>query len=228
MALRGPPAMTQPPDTHIAAGTAPGHGPAEHGITAHPDHAGGGHARTLGGPMRPPVRRLAMALLLAGLLCAPLGCFGGSQNPSYFPWLLPTGDIIRTHAKPPGHGYYANFDPHARRLEVRPNALVTNPVRTQHVIVATVYDENCVPRRDRRIEWMVEGVGNIIEVDESGCLPGRGYKVDNKYAVSYTNRDEHRITRGNANPNDDFVVRPGQSWCLVSAAVEGDTHVTVY
>jgi uncharacterized repeat protein (TIGR01451 family) len=178
--------------------------------------------------MRPPVRRLALALLLAGLLCALPGCFGGSQNPSYFPYLLPTGDIIQTHAKPTGNGYYANFDPHDVRLEVRPNAVVTNPVRTQHVIVATVYDENNVPRRERRVEWMVEGVGNILEVDESGCQPGRGYKVDGKYAVSYTNFHEHRMTRGNAAPGDDFVLRPGQTWCVVSAAVEGDTHVTVY
>jgi uncharacterized repeat protein (TIGR01451 family) len=155
------------------------------------------------------------------------GCFGLSQNPSYFPYLLPTGDIIRTHAKPLGHGYYTNFDPHAVRLEVRPLES-TNPVRTQHVLIATIYDEKGVPRRDRRVEWMVEGVGNIVEVDESGVLPGRGYKVDNKYAVSYTDYHEHLITRGNANPNDDFVIRPGQTWCVISSAVEGDTYVTVY
>src|SRR5581483_6187598 len=39
---------------------------------------------------------------------------------------------------------------------------------------------------------------------------------------------EHTITRGNDNPNDDFTIRPGQTWCVVSSAVEGDTHVTVY
>ena len=75
---------------------------------------------------------------------------------------------------------------------------------------------------------MLEGAGNIIEVDESGCFPGRGYKVDNKYAVSYTDYLEHHVTRGNADPDDDFVIRPGQSWCVISSAVEGDTHVTVY
>jgi uncharacterized repeat protein (TIGR01451 family) len=173
------------------------------------------------------VRGWCLKLLLAAGLSLLAGCFGLSQNPSYFPHLLPTGDIIRTHAKPPGGGYYSNFDPHAIRLEVRPLE-ATNPVRTQHVIIATIYDEKGVPRRDRRVEWMVEGVGNIIEVDESGYLPGRGYKVDNRYAVSYTDYHEHRITRGNADPNDDFVIRPGQSWCVISSAVEGDTHVTVY
>jgi len=155
------------------------------------------------------------------------GCFGVSQNPSYFPHLLPTGDIVRTHAKPPLWGYFSNFDPHACRVEVRPLE-ATNPVQTQHVLIATVYDDKGVPRRHRRVEWILEGVGNIIEVDESGLFAGRGYKVDNKYAVSYTDYTEHRITRGNDNPNDDFVIRPGQSWCVISSAVEGDTHVTVY
>jgi uncharacterized repeat protein (TIGR01451 family) len=177
--------------------------------------------------MGPNRRRKAPILLLACCLTLASGCFGVVQNPTYFPHLLPTGDIIRTHAKPPGFGYFSNFDPHACRIEVRPLEM-TNPVRTQHVLIATVYDEKGVPRRNRRVEWMLEGVGNIIEVDESGFFPGRGYKVDNKYAVSYTDYCEHRVTRGNANPNDDFVIRPGQSWCVISSAVEGDSHVTVY
>ncbi len=172
-------------------------------------------------------QRLCLTLLLAAGFPLLSGCFGVSQNPSYFPYLIPTGDIIRTHAKPPGHGYDANFDPHAVRLEVRPLES-TNPVRTQHVLIASVYDANGKPRRQRRVEWLLEGVGNIIEVDESGHFPGRGYKVDNKYAVSYTDYCEHRITRGNADPNDDFVIRPGQTWCVISSAVEGDSYVSVY
>jgi uncharacterized repeat protein (TIGR01451 family) len=178
------------------------------------------------GRMHPWMRDYCFKLLAASL-CLLSGCFGVTQNPSYFPYLLPTGDIIQTHAKPVGAGYYADFDPHAVHLEVRPLES-TDPVRTQHVILATIYDEKGQPRRARRVEWMVEGVGNIVEVDESGYFPGRGYKVDNKYAVSYTSYKEHRITRGNANPNDDFVIRPGQTWCVISSAVEGDSHVTVY
>ncbi|HMC64117.1 MAG TPA: DUF11 domain-containing protein, partial [Gemmataceae bacterium] len=165
--------------------------------------------------------------LLAALSAGTSGCFGVTQNPSYFPHLLPTGDIVRTHAKPPGRGYFTNFDPHAVRLEVRPLESA-GPVKSQHVLIATIYDENGVPRRNRRIEWMLEGAGNIVEVDESGLFPGRGYKLDNKYAVSYTDYVEHRITRGNNDPSDDFAIRPGQSWCVITSAIEGDTHVTVY
>ena len=111
-------------------------------------------------------------LLLAALACCSSGCFGGNENPSYFPYLLPFGDVIQTHAKPISPGYYANFDPHAVRLEVRPLES-TNQVRTQYVLIATVYDEKSNPRRNRRVEWMVEGVGNLIEVDESGITSGR-------------------------------------------------------
>jgi uncharacterized repeat protein (TIGR01451 family) len=165
-----------------------------------------------------------LTLLLTAGLYALAGC---TQNPSYFPYLLPMGPITQTHARPIGHGYYANFDPHAVRLEVRPLSLV-NPVGTQHVVLATVYDEANKPRRQRRVEWMVEGVGNIIEVDESGCHSDRGYKVDNKYAVSYTNFWSHVMTRGNLDPRDDFQLNPGQTWCVVSSAVEGDTYITAY
>ena len=159
------------------------------------------------------------SLLLPTTLCAfaLCGCSGVTQNPSYFSSLLPTGDIVRTHAKPPGASYFSNFDPHAVHLEVRPIES-TNPVRTQHVLIATVYDEKGQPRRDRRVEWMLEGVGNIVEVDESGYFAGRGYKVDNKYAVSYTDYCEHTLHRGSTSHVDDVVIHPGQTWCVITSA----------
>src|SRR5438132_8791984 len=166
--------------------------------------------------MRQAGHRLCL-LLLAALMCCSSGCFGGNANPSYFPYLLPFGDIIPTHAKPISPGYFANFDPHAVRLEVRPLE-ATNQVRTQYVLIATVYDEKSVPRRNRRVEWMLEGVGNLIEVDESGVTNGRGYKTSPKHGISYTACNEHSFNRGNADPKDDFVIRPGQTWCVVTSA----------
>ena len=64
---------------------------------------------------------------MAAVLSCASGCFGVTQNPSYFPYLLPTGDVIRTHAKPIGPGYYANFDPHAVDLIVEPAGMTNNP-----------------------------------------------------------------------------------------------------
>jgi uncharacterized repeat protein (TIGR01451 family) len=169
-------------------------------------------------------------LLLAALMCAPsAGCFGVSGNPSYFPYLFLPGDIIPTHGKPPWPAYDEDFDPHAKTLVVMPLES-TSRVRTQHVLLATVYDDTSPepqPRRNRRVEWKIEGVGSIIEVDEHGIFPGRGYEFG-KYGVSYTRYHETRITRGNANAADDFMVRPGQTYCVVTSPVEGDTHVTAY
>src|SRR5438093_1453634 len=46
-------------------------------------------------PMAGRMQQWGRMLLLAAGLCAGLtGCFGVTQNPSYFPYLLPTGDII--------------------------------------------------------------------------------------------------------------------------------------
>jgi uncharacterized repeat protein (TIGR01451 family) len=174
--------------------------------------------------MRCAARRVWLWLLLAAALL-PTGC--NTSNPSYFPWLLPFGEIQQTHGRPVNPGYFANFDPHACRVEIRPVEM-SHGVGTQHVLIATVYDASGNPRRGRRVEWLLEGVGHIVEVDEDGFHDNRGYKVDNRYAVSYTDYKEHTFTRGNDNPNDDFTVRPGQSWCVISSPIEGDTYVTAF
>src|SRR5262245_49801418 len=176
--------------------------------------------------MSPAIRRFAPNLLFAAILCA-FGGLGCSGNPSSFPYWLPEGPIVRTHAKPPGHGNFADFDPHASRLEVRP-LRGTSSVGTQYLVIATVLDDKDQARRKRRVEWMLEGVGNIVEVDESGFAAGRGYKVDNRYGVSYTDNFEHTISRGNGNTKDDFTIHPGQTWCIITSAVEGDTKLTVF
>lgn len=150
----------------------------------------------------------ARTLLIVSTLAAlSTGC---SYSPGYFPYYLPGGPIVQDHGKPSGPGYFKNFDPKAFKLEVTPNQQVTAPLGASIVLVGTVIDKDGQPRRSRRIEWVVEGPGNIIEVDESGFYPGRGYKVDNKYAVSYTNYFPKTITRGNNDLLDDVVIVPGK------------------
>jgi hypothetical protein len=167
--------------------------------------------------------RLA-AFMLAAVTLSAAGC---SYNPGYFPWLLPPGPIEQTHAKP-RLGYFHNFDPKACRLGVKPDGQANAPLGSQIVLVATVYDKEGQPRRDRRVEWMIEGPGNIVEADESGIYAGRGYKVDNKYAVTFTSYVPKKITRGNDDPKDDVVVEPGQTFIVVSSAIPGETVVTAY
>ena len=160
-----------------------------------------------------------VAALLAG------GCFN-SHNPGYFPYYIPGGPVVESHAKP-SFGFFRDFDPKACRLDVTPQNS-TAPLGAQIVLVATVSDKDGQPRRSRRVEWILEGPGNIVEVDEAGFYAGRGYKVDNKYAVTYTGYTTHCITRGNDDPKDDVEITPGQTFCVVSSAVPGETTITAY
>ena len=139
------------------------------------------------------------------------------------------GDVVQSHAKPPEGGYYKNWDPWAVELEVTPLKDV-NPVRTQHVLIATVTDKDGKPLPNRRVEWMIaEGsVGDIVEVDESGWRNSRGYKVDNHYAVSHTNNCDHVLDLGNDDPSDDIQLTMGQTWCVITSPIEGDTYITAY
>src|SRR5687767_14088764 len=110
-------------------------------------------------------RAVPIAVLLATLFA---GC---AHNPGYFPYCLPGGVTTETHAKP-RFGYFRDFDPKAAKIEVTP-ADATAPLGSQVVVVATVRDKDGQPRRSRRVEWMLEGPGSIVEVDESGFYPGR-------------------------------------------------------
>ncbi|HEX4607503.1 MAG TPA: hypothetical protein VH092_04785, partial [Urbifossiella sp.] len=168
-------------------------------------------------------RRVVPIAVLAAALAG--GCFN-SHNPGYFPYYLPGGPVVESHAKP-RFGYFRDFDPKACRIEVTP-ADATAPVGSQVVVVATVRDKDGEPRRSRRVEWMLEGPGGIIEVDESGFYPGRGYKQDSRYAVSHTSYLSHTITRGNDDPKDDVEIGPGQTFCVVSCPVPGETVLTAY
>ncbi|HEY1380821.1 MAG TPA: CARDB domain-containing protein [Gemmataceae bacterium] len=167
--------------------------------------------------------RQAVWLLTLTTLAAA-GCSGASPNSRSFSLDLPTWDGIRAAAKPPDLGPFNPLDSHAARLEVTPLES-TGPTRADFLVVATVTDEDGQPRHGRRVEWAVEGVGNIVEVDESGILTGRGHKVDHQHAVSYTDAKDHTLKAADGR---DVRILPGQTWCLVTSAVEGDTQITVH
>jgi uncharacterized repeat protein (TIGR01451 family) len=172
-------------------------------------------------------QKIRTAFVLSVAAACLLGCSGVSQNPFRL-GNLPAGDIVRTHAKPPLFGHYGNFDPKAAELSLEHSGSNVNQVRTQHVLVASVCDKEGNGIRNRRVEWHVSGVGHLVEVDESGFFPGRGYLVDDKYAVTYTNYKEHTLTRGNDNPADDVALKPGQTFAVITSDQEGETHVTAY
>lgn len=169
--------------------------------------------------------RIIVGVMAFGALGA-LGC--RNHMPHAFTWAN-TGDVQVTHPKPPEGGYHSNWDPFAVEVTLEPVTDV-NPVQTQHILVATVKDKHGKGLPNRRVEWMIgEGsVGDIVEVDESGWRASRGYKMGNDFAVSHTNNFKHVINRGNDDPSDDVALEVGQTWCVITSAVEGETHVIAY
>lgn len=153
-----------------------------------------------------------------------------------------TGD--KTANTEPRHGFdlAGHWDHHAAKISLAP-ATDVNPVRTQHVLVATVSDADGNPLGGRRVEWMLPagGVGAIVDVDAHGVYTadgskddssfGRadvGAKVDNGYAVTHTNNEAEVLCMGTEDPSDDIVVGPGQTWIAITSAVEGQTDVIAY
>jgi uncharacterized repeat protein (TIGR01451 family) len=163
---------------------------------------------------------------VCGLFAVVAGC--REHMPHTFTW-PGTGDQVPTHPKPPWDGHYQNWDPYAYEVILEPEE-ETNPVRTQHVFVATVNDDEGEGLPNRRVEWILSrgGVGDIVEVDESGWRNSRGYKMTNEFAVSHTSNFDHTLTMGTDDPSDDIEIRRGQTWCVITSPIEGDTYVTAY
>jgi uncharacterized repeat protein (TIGR01451 family) len=174
------------------------------------------------------MKHISLLLVVVSLALLPVlsGC--RDQMPHSMTWPY-SGDVVESHPEPPEGGYYTDWDPYADSLEVTPETDV-NPVRTQHVFVATVLDADGNPLPNRRVEWMIAqgSVGDIVEVDESGFRASRGYIKDNQRAVSHTNNYEHVLTRGNSDPSDDIHLGVGQTWCVITSPVEGTTHMIAY
>jgi len=152
------------------------------------------------------------------------GTFGCRNSmPHAFTWPS-TGDEIRTHPKPPEGGYYKNWDPYAASIEITP-VEDTNPVKTQHMLIATVRDKDGKPLPNRRVEWIINSgsVGDIVEVDESGWRAARGYKATNSFAVSHTNNFNHTLQGAGG-----VAIEKGQTWCTITSPIEGNTYITAY
>ncbi|MCP4374915.1 MAG: DUF11 domain-containing protein [bacterium] len=173
-------------------------------------------------------RKLSVCIVLA-LTVTAIGLVAGCREHYPHSFTIAPGDIERMHGEPAEGGYYSNWDPYAATIEVTPVRDV-NPVRTQHVFIATVKDKDGKPLPNRRVEWMIaEGsVGTIVEVDESGWRSSRGHKLTTKMAVTHTNNFDHTLTRGNADPKDDVILKRGDTWCVITSPIEGSTHLIAY
>ena len=87
-------------------------------------------------------------------------------------------------------------------------------------------DKEGRPLPGRHVEWAIDGAGAVAAVDEGGRVFFRGEKTNDHAAVTYTEHFEHSVSPGGGVP--EFTVGHGQSWCVVTSAEEGETHVTVH
>jgi len=109
-------------------------------------------------------------------------------------------------------------------IDITPGTDV-NPVRTQHVMLATVRDQSGNPVSGAKVEWILargpRAVGDIVDVEG-------GRKVDNTYADSVTGSGNRVLDMGTADASDDVQVGPGQTWCVITSTAEGTSNVIAY
>jgi hypothetical protein len=132
--------------------------------------------------------------------------------PHAFTWPA-TGDTIPTHPKPPEGGYYGNWDPYAGTIELEPVTDV-NPVRTQHVLVATGKDKEGKPLPNRRVEWSISNgsVATSSRFDESGYPGVVVATIGQPFRVSHTNNFSH-VLIVETTILDDIHLTAGQTLC---------------
>ncbi|HLW67086.1 MAG TPA: hypothetical protein VKS79_17360 [Gemmataceae bacterium] len=171
--------------------------------------------------------RLSLYVLTALALASLASCLRDRQDTGTPP-SLPT-----TKADEPGVGKTTGRErerllhiDHAAHIEVKP-AQASPTVKTEHLVIATVFDEKDQARRKRKVEWTLEGVGEIVAVDERGIFEGRGKRTDAHSGYSFTDMFEHRVAPSSNDPIDQTVIQPGQTWCIISSPVEGDSFLTV-
>jgi uncharacterized repeat protein (TIGR01451 family) len=112
-------------------------------------------------------------------------------------------------------------------------AVDSNPARSSHAVVVTVFDAAGRPLPGQRVEWILSrspaAVGDIVGADDTG-------KVNNQYAVTTTNASEERLDAGHNHPVmdssgarlPDVALGVGQTWVTLSSAQEGTTDLLVY
>jgi uncharacterized repeat protein (TIGR01451 family) len=138
-----------------------------------------------------------------------------------------TAEATPRKSESPFSGLFSHTDPHAVRLDVR--ALpCSDAVRGHCVLIATVVDEQGRPLTGKRVEWTLEGVGHILAADDRGGVLTKRGKVEKQYAVTDTGRSTQRVARNTGRPEDDIVLQAGETWCMITSAVEGETHLTVF
>ena len=98
------------------------------------------------------IRRPLIPLVAVVLVALGVGCFTHTTPATSRSCSRPAASS-RTHAKPRGR-LLPRLRPEGVQARSQPRRQVTAPLGSQIVLVATVYDKDGQPRRNRRVEWM--------------------------------------------------------------------------
>jgi uncharacterized repeat protein (TIGR01451 family) len=135
-----------------------------------------------------------------------------------------TNENIRTRISRLGLTANPTPDAYAVRLDVKPLESTGAP-GSRCLVIATITDSEGQPRRQKKIEWSLDGVGEIAAADSSSYLSVLERQPQSKFAVSYS-AAVPRTIKGEA--GEDVLIAPGQSWCVLTSGVEGDARLTVH
>ncbi|HEY1861742.1 MAG TPA: hypothetical protein VGG61_15385, partial [Gemmataceae bacterium] len=161
--------------------------------------------------------------LLATALSLPLGCAELGIEPISRPIFGDRAPVKTTAAKSPAKTAPSNS---TIQMEILP-VEATSPLQTPQILIATVHDQRGWPCRNCRIDWKLVGAGEIVAVDESGAAEGRAQRLDANNAVSYTESAERHVSR-NGDAATGFLVKPGQSWCVITSSLPGDSQMIAH
>lgn len=137
-----------------------------------------------------------------------------------------TGDgLFRRDSVARGQSF-GPFSSKAARLDVTPQN-AAHPTKKDILFVATVYDADGSTLRRREVEWMIEGPGEFVAVDDGGWFTSRGKKSGSKYASTTTHTFEEKLAKKTYSSSaEEPLIKAGQTWVVVSSAVEGKTIIT--
>lgn len=121
---------------------------------------------------------------------------------------------------------FSLFGSKAARLDITPGT-ASKPTNKDVLLIASVYDRDGGTLSRRTVEWTIEGPGEFVAVDGGGWFTKSGKKTGGKFASTATHTFETKLEKKtHSSSTDDPVIRHGQTWVVVSSAVEGRTVVT--
>ena len=108
------------------------------------------------------------------------------------------------------------------------------PLGSEVVLIASYLGNGDRLITNEKIEWALEGVGNIEKFDAGSHCDHllfdyvKAKKVTDRYAITKTSAVYQTIDRGTPDTTDDVHLLRGQTWVSINSMKEGTTHVVAF